>query len=227
MDSYIMIYLLAILSFVVTLFANIYININYSRFSKVKNKKNLTGKEVARIILDKNNLTDVDINKVSGKLTDHYNPSNKTVNLSTFIYEENSISSLAVAAHECGHAIQDKDDYKFMIIRSKLVPVVNLSSKLGYIAILIGALFSFLNLIYIGIALEAVILLFQLVTLPVEFDASRRALNELESLNLLDNDEIRKARKVLKSAAMTYVASVLSTIIEILRLILIFTRRDD
>ncbi len=227
MDSYIMIYLLAILSFVVTLFANIYININYSRFSKVKNKKNLTGKEVARIILDKNNLTDVDINKVSGKLTDHYNPSNKTVNLSTSIYEENSISSLAVAAHECGHAIQDKDDYKFMIIRSKLVPVVNLSSKLGYIAILIGALFSFLNLIYIGIALEAVILLFQLVTLPVEFDASRRALNELESLNLLDNDEIRKARKVLKSAAMTYVASVLSTIIEILRLILIFTRRDD
>lgn len=227
MDSYIMIYLLAILSFVVTLFANIYININYSRFSKVKNKKNLTGKEVARIILDKNNLTDVDINKVSGKLTDHYNPSNKTVNLSTFIYEENSISSLAVAAHECGHAIQDKDDYKFMIIRSKLVPVVNLSSKLGYIAILIGALFSFLNLIYMGIALEAVILLFQLVTLPVEFDASRRALNELESLNLLDNDEIRKARKVLKSAAMTYVASVLSTIIEILRLILIFTRRDD
>lgn len=227
MDSYIMIYLLAILSFVVTLFANVYININYSRFSKVKNKKNLTGKEVARIILDKNNLTDVDINKVSGKLTDHYNPSNKTVNLSTSIYEEDSISSLAVAAHECGHAIQDKDDYKFMIIRSKLVPIVNLSSKLGYIAILIGALFSFLNLIYIGIALEAVILLFQLVTLPVEFDASRRALNELESLNLLDNDEIRKARKVLKSAAMTYVASVLSTIIEILRLVLIFTRRDD
>lgn len=227
MDNYLMIYMLAILSFVITLLANIYIDINYKRFSKVKNNKGLTGKEVARIILDKNNLTDVDINKVSGKLTDHYNPSNRSVNLSTSIYEENSISSLAVASHECGHAIQDKDNYKFMIIRSKLVPIVNLSSKLGYFAILIGALFSFLNLIYIGIALEAVILLFQLVTLPVEFDASRIALKQLESLNLLEDNEIRKARKVLKSAAMTYVASVLSTIIEILRLILIFTRRDD
>ncbi len=227
MDSYIIIYLLACFSLIITLFANIYINVNYSRFSKIKNKQNLTGKDVARIILDKNNLSDIEINKVGGKLTDYYDPRNKSVNLSTSIYEENSISSLAVTAHECGHAIQDKDDYKFMIIRSKLVPLVNLSSKLGYIAILIGAIFTLTNIIYIGIALEAMILLFQFITLPVEFDASKRALKELESLNLLEQDEIKKARKVLKSAAMTYVASVLSTIIEILRLVLIFTRRDD
>lgn len=227
MDSYIIIYLLACFSLIITLFANIYINVNYSRFSKIKNKQNLTGKDVARIILDKNNLSDIEINKVGGKLTDYYDPRNKSVNLSTSIYEENSISSLAVAAHECGHAIQDKDDYKFMIIRSKLVPLVNLSSKLGYIAILIGAIFTLTNIIYIGIALEAMILLFQFITLPVEFDASKRALKELKILNLLDEKELKKAKKVLTAAAFTYVASVLSTIIEILRLVLIFTRRDD
>ena len=227
MDSYIIIYLLACFSLIITLFANIYINVNYSRFSKIKNKQNLTGKDVARIILDKNNLSDIEINKVGGKLTDYYDPRNKSVNLSTSIYEENSISSLAVAAHECGHAIQDKDDYKFMIIRSKLVPLVNLSSKLGYIAILIGAIFTLTNIIYIGIALEAMILLFQFITLPVEFDASKRALKELKILNLLDEKELKKAKKVLTAAAFTYVASVLTTIIEILRLVLIFTRRDD
>ncbi len=220
-------YLLALTSVVITLFANIYITIVYNRYKQEVNKIGLTGKEVARIILDKNNLKDVKINKVKGSLTDHYNPSTKQVNLSNDVYELSSISAVAVASHECGHALQDKDNYSFMIIRSKLVPFVRFSSKFGYLAILIGAIFSLLKLIYIGIILEVVILVFQLVTLPVEFDASKRALNELKNLNLIEEDEKQDAKKVLKAAAFTYVASVLTTMIEILRLLLIFTKRDD
>ena len=184
-------YLLALTSVVITLFANIYITIVYNRYKQEVNKIGLTGKEVARIILDKNNLKDVKINKVKGSLTDHYNPSTKQVNLSNDVYELSSISAVAVASHECGHALQDKDNYSFMIIRSKLVPFVRFSSKFGYLAILIGAL------------------------------------NELKNLNLIEEDEKQDAKKVLKAAAFTYVASVLTTMIEILRLLLIFTKRDD
>ncbi len=147
--------------------------------------------------------------------------------LSSDVYEKNSVASLAVASHECGHAIQDKDNYVFMRIRSSLVPLVNFSSKMGYFAILIGIIFSFTSFIYIGIILEIVILLFQLVTLPVEINASKRALNELKTSSLLEERELKSAKKVLIAAALTYVASVATTIIEILRLLLIFVRRDD
>lgn len=221
------IYLLGFTSIIVTLYANLYINIVYNKYKNVTCKKRVTGKETARTILDSNNLKKVEINKVRGNLSDHYNPSTKEVNLSSDVYSLTSISSIAVASHECGHALQDKDNYTFMIIRSKLVPFVNFSSKIGYIAILIGIIFSLIDLIYIGIVLEIVILIFQLVTLPVEINASKRALIELKKLNLVTEDEADSAKKVLKAAAFTYVASVLTTIIEILRLLLIFSRKDD
>ena len=222
-----LIYGLAILSLLITLVAQGYVSFTYNKFSKILNKKAITGKEVARYILDKNNLSSIKVGEVNGSLTDYYDPKNKCVMLSSDVYEKNSVASLAVASHECGHAIQDKDNYVFMRIRSSLVPLVNFSSKMGYFAILIGIIFSFTSFIYIGIILEIVILLFQLVTLPVEINASKRALNELKTSSLLEERELKSAKKVLIAAALTYVASVATTIIEILRLLLIFTRSDD
>lgn len=220
-------YLLTILAFIITITAQIFVNGSYSKTRKIKNKHNLTGEEVARTILDKNGLRNVQIEEVHSTLGDHYDPTTKTVRLSSDIYRNTSIASASVAAHECGHAIQDKDDYTFLRIRHALIPVVNFSSYAGYIAIVIGCIFSSINLIWVGILMEIIILLFQLITLPVEFNASSRALKQLEELNLLEKSEIKYSRKMLKAAAMTYVASVAAAVLEILRLLLIFGRRDD
>ena len=220
-------YLLTILAFLITITAQIFVNGSYSKTRKIKNKHNLTGEEVARTILDKNGLRDVRIEEVHSTLGDHYDPTTKTVRLSSDIYHNTSIASASVAAHECGHAIQDKDDYTFLRIRHALIPVVNFSSYAGYIAIVIGCIFSSINLIWVGILMEIIILLFQLVTLPVEFNASSRALKQLEELNLLEKSEIKYSRKMLGAAAMTYVASVAAAVLEILRLLLIFNRNND
>lgn len=220
-------YLLTILAFIITITAQIFVNGSYSKTRKIKNKHNLTGEQVARTILDKNGLQNVQIEEVGTTLGDHYDPRSKTVRLSSDIYHNTSIASASVAAHECGHAIQDKDDYTFLRIRHALIPVVNFSSYAGYIAIVIGCIFSSINLIWVGILMEIIILLFQLITLPVEFNASSRALKQLEELNLLEKSEIKYSRKMLKAAAMTYVASVAAAVLEILRLLLIFGRRDD
>lgn len=220
-------YLLTILAFLLTITAQIFVNGSYSKTRKIKNKHNLTGEQVARTILDKNGLQNVQIEEVGTTLGDHYDPRSKTVRLSSDIYHNTSIASASVAAHECGHAIQDKDDYTFLRIRHALIPVVNFSSYAGYIAIVIGCIFSSINLIWVGILMEIIILLFQLITLPVEFNASSRALKQLEELNLLEKSEIKYSRKMLKAAAMTYVASVAAAVLEILRLLLIFGRRDD
>lgn len=220
-------YLLTILAFLITITAQIFVNGSYSKTRKIKNKHNLTGEEVARTILDKNGLRNVQIEEVHSTLGDHYDPTTKNVRLSSDIYRNTSIASASVAAHECGHAIQDKDDYTFLRIRHALIPVVNFSSYAGYIAIVIGCIFSSINLIWVGILMEIIILLFQLITLPVEFNASSRALKQLEELNLLEKSEIKYSRKMLKAAAMTYVASVAAAVLEILRLLLIFGRRDD
>ena len=195
--------------------------------SKIKNEKELTGKEVARHILDKHGLFDIDVVETGGYLSDHYDPKNKVIRLSKNNYRESSIASVAVACHECGHAIQDKEKYSFFKIRSLLVPVVNFSSYAGYVAMLLGCLFGSLNLIWIGIIAEIVILLFQLVTLPVEINASRKGLKELENSNYLTNHELIGGKVMLSAAASTYVASVASTVIEIIRLIFLFGRNDD
>ncbi len=221
------IYGLAILSLFITLGAQAFISSSYSKYSKVKNKKGYTGKEVARLILDKHGLTDIKVEETGGYLSDHYDPTKRVIRLSKKIYNDYSIASVAVACHECGHAIQDKEGYSFLRIRSMLIPIVNLCSYAGYFAILFGSILSMFGLVWVGIIAEMVILLFQLITLPVEFNASRRGLKEVKDEMMLTNDEYNGGKIMLTSAALTYVASLATTIIEVLRLILIFGRNDD
>ena len=220
-------YILVVIGFLITLIAQIFVNSSYKKYKKVNVKSGLKGFEVARKMLDSNGLTNVKIEEVKGELTDHYDPSSKVVRLSTDIYHGSTIASSSVAAHECGHAIQDKEGYFFLRLRANLVPLVNISSKLGYFAILIGLIFGFLNLAWIGIFLELAILLFQLITLPVEFNASKRANEFLNKEALIEKNEQEGSKSMLNAAAMTYVASVISTILEIFRLILIVASRDD
>ena len=219
-------YGLILLALFISLGAQAFISINYSRYKKIKNKKGITGAEVAREILSKNGLDNVYVVETSGHLSDHYDPKRKTVRLSNDIYNGDTIAAIAVASHECGHAIQDKDNYAFLRMRSALVPLVNFSSYAGYLAVLIGIIFSYTNVIWIGIILECVILIFQIITLPVEFNASKRALAKIKEYGIVDNVELRGAKKMLKSAAMTYVASVATAVLQILRLILIARDRD-
>ena len=225
MDYYFISYGLIGIALLITTLAQVYVRSTYKKYSEVRNERSINGKEVARMLLDKNSLNNVSVTEVGGYLSDHYDPRSKTVRLSTSNYNYDSIVGVAVAAHECGHAIQDKVGYIFLKIRSSLIPLVNFSSFAGYIAIMIGIIFSIANLIWIGIILEMVILLFQLITLPVEFNASKRALKELENIGILSNNELKKSKKVLVAAALTYVASVTSTLLEILRLVLLFGRR--
>lgn len=219
--------LLYLIILIIPLLAQINISISYGKYKKVQNKKELTGFDVARKILDENGLEDIYVVETSGSLTDHYDPSRKVVRLSTDIFKGNSIAALSVAAHECGHAIQDKENYAFMRIRSFLVPVVNLVSYFSWIVIFIGLITEYFNLFAFGIGLISIGLLFQLITLPVEFDASKRAKRELVKLKLASSGEEEKVSKMLGAAAMTYVASVLTSILEILRLILIFNNNRD
>ena len=220
------VYGLTFIALIITSLAQTYITSTYKKFSLVKNCKGMTGREVARKILDNNDLKNVDVVEVSGYLSDHYDPSSKVVRLSNSNYSESSISSISVAAHECGHAIQDKNNYSFLRVRASLVPIVNFSSYAGYLVIVIGGFTDIFGLIKIGILLECVILLFQVVTLPVEIDASKRALSEVKKYNYLDEKEYRSGKKVLTAAALTYVASVATALIQILRLVLVYGRRD-
>jgi Zn-dependent membrane protease YugP len=227
MDYVFISYGLTFIALIITLLAQAFVSGSYSKYSKIRNEKGWTGKEVARYILDNYGLSDIDVVETGGYLSDHYDPKNRVIRLSKNNYREASIASVAVACHECGHALQDKEKYLFFKIRSALVPVVNFSSYAGYFAILLGCIFGSLDLIWLGIFAEIVILLFQLVTLPVEINASRRGLKELKNSKYLTNNEISGGKVMLTAAASTYVASVASTVIEILRLILMFGRRDD
>lgn len=219
-------YGLVIIAFIITLLADIYLRIRYSKYKKVKVKSGMTGAEVAREILKSNGLDNVYVVETKGYLTDHYDPKAKVVRLSTDIYNGDSIASVSVAAHECGHAVQDKDGYFFLRFRSFLVPIVNFSSKFGYLAILIGLIFGALDLAWVGIFLLVAIVLFQLITLPVELNASKRGKMFLTQLNVVVADERSMASSMLMAAAMTYVASLISTLLELLRLILIVMGND-
>lgn len=218
--------LIIVITLIITLGSQAIINSRYRKTKKIVLNKNITGMEVARRILDKNGLKDVKINETSGILSDHYDPRNKTVNLSPEIYSKNSVAALSVAAHECGHAIQDKNGYFFLKFRNSIIPFVNICSFLGYIAILIGIFMSALGFIWLGILLEIVILFFQIITLPVEFNASHRALLNIVDLGLASEDELKQSKKMLFAAALTYVASVATAILEIVRLLLIARRND-
>ena len=227
MEYTIIYYGLPIIGLIITSIAQLLITTNYSKYKQVLSKSNYQGSTVARRILDKHGLNNISVEEVSGDLTDHYDPTKKVVRLSSDIYNGTSIASVSVAAHECGHAIQDKVGYTPMRVRSKLVPIVNFSTKIGYLVIVIGLAAGALKIATIGIIMLATMLLFQLVTLPVEFDASRRGKKELADLNILDSSEQKGATKMLRAAAFTYVASVLSTLLQILRLVAIVSSRRN
>ena len=218
---------LFILGIIVVLWAQFNINSNYKKFSKIKVKSGLSGQEVARRILDANGLQNIHIVETQGELSDHYDPRRKVIRLSHTIFHEDSISSVGVAAHECGHAIQDKEGYTFMRVRSALVPFVNLVSYLGYFGLLVSFVGGLTGYLKLSILVLLVTVLFQLVTLPVEFDASKRAKEQLVQLGLIDSDEHDQVSKVLSAAAMTYVAGLISNLLQILRLVILLNGRDD
>ena len=209
---------------VLPIIANASVNNSYKRYSNIRNDRSMSGKDAARKILDYNGLADVKVVKIPGNLTDHYNPKTKTISLSSKIYDGTSIASVSVAAHEVGHALQDKERYMALIIRSKLVPIVNFTSNIAMIFLIIGLASEVLGIYYIGIFMLLIGLLFQFITLPVEFNASSRAKKELINLNIINNEEVYVTKKVLKSAAFTYIASFLVMLLQIFRLI--YNNRD-
>ena len=212
------------------LYAQFKVSSTYKKYSQVKNARGFTAAEVARKILDDNGLYDVAIVKIAGNLTDNFNPKTKTVSLSETVYNSQSVAAIGVAAHECGHAVQHAEGYTPIKIRSALVPVTNFGSTFGFIILAIGLLFGNYSIAMIGVLLYSLMAVFQAVTLPVEFNASNRALKTLASHYILEDDELKMSKKVLSAAAMTYVAALVSTLATILRLLLIVgsgTRRRD
>ena len=199
---------------------------NFERYSKIPIPYGLTGRDIAMRMLQENGINDVSVTQVDGHLTDHYNPATHTVNLSRDVYYGNSVAAAAVAAHECGHAIQHATNYVPLNLRSAIVHVANIGSTLSWPLFLAGLIFSIRPLLTVGIILFTFAVLFQLVTLPVEFNASSRALKMLGGSGMLGNDEVKGARKVLTAAALTYVAALASSILQLLRLIILAGGRD-
>ncbi len=227
MENIMLFWGLAILGFIIVIWAQINVSSNYKKYKEIKVKAGLSGQEVARKILDANGLENIHIVETQGELTDHYDPKRKVIRLSHTIFHEDSISSVGVAAHECGHAIQDKEGYTFMKIRSALVPFVNLVSYLGYFGLVVSIFAGLTGYLKISILVLVITIIFQLVTLPVEFDASKRAKEQLIKLGLIDNDEHEQVNKVLSAAAMTYVAGLISNLLQLLRLLILLSGRDD
>ena len=225
-------YILVVIGAVICMIASARVKGTFNKYSQLRSMSGMNGAQVAQRVLQAAGIYDVQVRHVSGSLTDHYDPRTKTVNLSDPVYNATSVAALCVAAHECGHAIQHAKSYAPLSIRSALVPIANFGSMLAWPVILIGLFFNTRSsglIIDIGILLFSAAVLFQLVTLPVEFDASRRALVMLRTQGILADDELRYTRRVLKSAALTYVASAAAAILQLLRIILITNgrRRDD
>lgn len=204
-----------------------YIQSSYNKYNRYDVESKMTGCRTARKILDSNGLSNVKIVEIEGSLTDNFNPSTNIVSLSSDIYNGSSVAAVAVAAHECGHVIQHKEKYAPIIIRSAIIPVVNLASKAGYLIMLVGFFASITKLAMLGLILMCATLLFQLVTLPTEFDASRRAKKELIKLNIVTKKELPKVASMLYAAAMTYLASFFASFTQMLRLFLQLNRRND
>lgn len=218
-------YFLTIVLFFVSLIASGVVKSRFRKYAKDQTANGMTGAMAAERILRANGIYDVTIQQVSGTLSDNYNPTNNTLNLSTEVYGGNNVSAVAVAAHECGHAIQHAQAYPLLMLRKSLVPVCNIGSMGSYISILLGILFSMSGLITLGAVLFSGIVLFNLITLPVEVDASRRALAEVERLNLLTDEELAGGKKVLFAAGMTYFISLVASIVQLLRLLSLANRR--
>lgn len=207
--------------------AQMKIKSTFDKYNKIFSSRGYTGAQVARMLLDCNDLYDVPIEVVSGKLTDHYDPAQRVMRLSSDIFYGTSVAAIGVAAHETGHAIQHKAHYVPLMARNSIVPVVNFSSQLSWILFFLGMVMRFAGLINLGIVLFTAVVIFQVITLPVEFNASKRALVILEEKNILFNEEIKGARAVLNAAAMTYVAAALMAISQLLRLLAISNRNRN
>ena len=221
-------YVLVLIGLLISSLAQANIQRKFDKYKKIKTQKSITGFDAARYILSTNSYNDISIKKVRGSLSDYFNPVSKEIALSETSMTDTSIASLAVAAHECGHVIQYKEGYIPLKIKSYIVPAVNLGSKLSFPMILLGIFLSMGKLISIGIFLFSFVLIFQIITLPVEFDASRRALKVLDESGMLVGVENDYAKDMLKAAALTYVAATISTALQFLRLWILFgNRRDD
>lgn len=211
----------------ISFWAQTKITATFKRYSKVYSTKGYSASEVARMLLDESGLYDINIERVSGNLTDHYDPRNRVLRLSDTVYNSTSVASIGVAAHEVGHAIQHKESYGPLIFRNTIVPAVNIGSNFSWILFFLGIILGKPSLTTFGILLFSGVVLFQLVTLPVEFDASSRALRILKDRSILVNDEITSAKKVLNAAGMTYVAATLVALSQLFRLILLSNRNRD
>lgn len=218
--------LLIILIISLPLISQLYITVTYKKTSNIEFRSDTTGYDVARNILDKNGLNNILVVETNGTLTDHYDPTRKVIKLSKGIYHGNSVASASVAAHEVGHAIQDKEGYTFLKIRHAIFPVVSFLDRISYIVIFLGFLLEYMNLVYFGIFAVGAGVLFQIITLPVEINASKRAIKELKSLNLTTDRTENLSKNMLTAAALTYVASTLAEILQLIRLIGIIKDND-
>lgn len=220
--------ILVLIGVVLSMWAQGRVTSTFGKYSRVRSRTGMTGAEAARRLLNSQGIYDVTVQAVSGNLTDHYDPRTKVVNLSESVYGATSVAAIGVAAHECGHAMQDNEGYAPLRFRSALVPAANFGSKLSWPLILIGVLFGGLGspLVQIGILMFTLAVLFQLVTLPVEFNASGRAVKLLDSQGILTQDEVSGTRKVLSAAALTYVAAAAGSILQLLRLIILYGGRN-
>ena len=217
-------YILVLLGFILSMIASLGVKSTFAKYDKVKSMRGITGAQAARKILDQNGLYNIKIAHVDGNLTDHYSPNESIIRLSDSTYNSDSVAAIGVAAHECGHAIQYQQNYSPIKIRNSLVPVVNIGNAASMPLFFIGLFMGLNQLAFAGVILFSLVLVFQIITLPVEFNASIRALRTLEGCNMLDDDELKGARKTLFAAAMTYVAAVLATALQVLRLLLILNR---
>ena len=220
-------YVLVIIAFLLTLFASMGVKSTFSKYNDVRSSRGITAASAARQILDANGLQNIRIEHVSGDLTDHYSPNENVIRLSDSTYNSTSVAAIGVAAHECGHAVQHQVGYIPIKIRNGIVPIVNVCNMLSMPIFIIGLILGLGRLAMVGAILFGAVLVFQLVTLPTEINASRRAMKTLESMYLLEGDELTGARKTLTAAAMTYVAAVASTALQFLRLVLLANRRRD
>ncbi len=221
-------YILVVIALLLSMFASFGVNATFNKYKKVKTQRGITGKDAARRVLDMNGLQHIRIERVSGNLTDHFDPRAGAIRLSDATYDDTSVAAVGVAAHEAGHAVQHAVGYVPIKVRNSIVPIVNIGNALSMPLFIIGLILGATGLSYLGVLLFSLTLVFQVVTLPVEFNASRRAISILDESMMLYEDEIGPAKKVLKSAAMTYVAAVAATALQLLRFLLILNgRRDD
>ena len=220
-------YFIVIISFLVELLASFNVKHTYNKYSQVMSRRGYTADQIARMILDQNGLHNVQVERVSGNLTDHFDPNSNVVRLSDSVYGKSSVAAIGVAAHECGHAVQYAEEYSPMKVRAAIIPITNIGSTLAYPLVFLGIILGGIQpLITIGIWLFVAVVVFQLVTLPVEFNASGRALKTLEQSGYLDEDELGQSRSVLIAAALTYVAALFTAVAQLIRLIAISNRRN-